>query len=76
MRMKFGFFVSCLVWLAASKDVPDVAVRATGAQAAVPASVVTPAPVLYGDIFKRAIATCGYIRGNSGIQNPRAFLAW
>ncbi|KAK1907276.1 hypothetical protein P3342_005601 [Pyrenophora teres f. teres] len=65
MQMELCFLVSSLVWLAAAKGVPGVAVRVTGSKAAVPASVITPAPVVYGDIFKRAIATCGFIRGNS-----------
>ncbi|KAH7377275.1 hypothetical protein BKA66DRAFT_588825 [Pyrenochaeta sp. MPI-SDFR-AT-0127] len=30
-----------------------------------PKSIITSPPVFHADLFKRAIATCGYIRGNS-----------
>ncbi|RMZ74332.1 hypothetical protein GMOD_00003354 [Pyrenophora seminiperda CCB06] len=74
MRTKPWFLILTSVRLVAPRDVPDVALRATGAQAATsvgqttlsPASVITPAPVVREDIFKRAIATCGFVRGNSG----------
>ncbi|KAF1993614.1 hypothetical protein P154DRAFT_395171, partial [Amniculicola lignicola CBS 123094] len=31
------------------------------------ASVITSAPVIHSDVFKRDIATCGFIRGNSAL---------
>ncbi|KAI2483903.1 hypothetical protein Ptr902_02843 [Pyrenophora tritici-repentis] len=65
MLIEIFFLVSSFLWLAAAKDVPGVAVREMGAKAEAPASVITPAPIVHGDLFKRAIATCGFIRGNS-----------
>jgi hypothetical protein len=29
-------------------------------------SVITPPPAFHAELFKRTLATCGYIRGNTG----------
>jgi hypothetical protein len=65
MRLKFCFRLLAFASLVSAHDVRNIPVQATLAQA-VPASLITPAPVLHDDIFKRSIATCGFIRGNSG----------
>ena len=66
MRLSLRFYVLSIAALVAGKDIPNPQVRATGVQVAIPQSLITPAPVLHGDIFKRSVATCGFIRGNSG----------
>jgi hypothetical protein len=66
MRTRLRLCAVSLAALVLGKDIPNPQVQATGVQVAIPASLITPAPVLHGDIFKRSIATCGFIRGNSG----------
>jgi len=65
MRPSLRFDVLSIAALVAGKDIPNPHVRATGVQVAIPESLITPAPVLHGDIFKRSVATCGFVRGNS-----------
>jgi hypothetical protein len=62
--MKVGFFYYVFVFasLVTANNIRDLPTQAR----AVPASVITPAPVLHDDVFKRSIATCGFVRGNSG----------
>jgi hypothetical protein len=62
--MKLGFFycVFGFVSLVTASNIRNLPTQAR----AVSASVITPAPVLHGDVFKRSIATCGFVRGNSG----------
>ncbi|OAL57306.1 hypothetical protein IQ07DRAFT_675343 [Pyrenochaeta sp. DS3sAY3a] len=40
-------------------------VRAVVTRTTVVQSVITPPPVVHGELFKRAVATCGFVRGNS-----------
>jgi hypothetical protein len=63
-KMELGFFYYVFAF---GSLVTASQIRNLPAQArAVPASVITPAPILHGDVFKRSIATCGFVRGNSG----------
>jgi hypothetical protein len=69
MRSNLYLCALSIAALVVGKDVPNPQVRATRVEEATPASLITPAPLLHGDIFKRSIATCGFIRGNSGTSN-------
>lgn len=48
-------------------------VRAVVTRTTVVQSVITPPPVVHGELFKRAVATCGFVRGNSGMKRSCAF---
>jgi hypothetical protein len=65
MNLYFCFFIFALAALGAAVDTQNLQTAIT--KVAVPANfLVTPAPVPHSDIFKRAIATCGFLRGDSG----------
>jgi hypothetical protein len=66
MELQHCLHLFAFASLVVAKDIPNLPARAASTQDTVPASVITPGPVLHGDVFKRSIATCGYIRGNSG----------
>jgi hypothetical protein len=68
MRLRLYLYTFVFASMVTAKDVQNLPVQATTTRAAVPASIITPAPVLHDDVFKRAIATCGFIRGNSGTE--------
>ncbi|KAH6870272.1 hypothetical protein BKA58DRAFT_173730 [Alternaria rosae] len=67
IRTSLRFCALSIGALVAGKNIPNPQVRATGVQVAIPESLITPAPKLHDDIFKRSIATCGFIRGNSAL---------
>ncbi|USP81105.1 hypothetical protein yc1106_08379 [Curvularia clavata] len=65
MSPKFTVFSLLLAGLATAKDIPRMP-KETLASPTVPlTSAITPAPYVNGNLFKRLIATCGFIRGDS-----------
>ncbi|KAL1792579.1 hypothetical protein ACET3X_009086 [Alternaria dauci] len=67
MRLCLPLLVLSISSLVLAKYIPEEEVQSTRVQAAISASLITPAPQLQGDIFKRSIATCGFVRGNSAL---------
>jgi hypothetical protein len=66
MSSEFRFLVLALATLSTAQNIEEP--QRTITKASISASLITPAPIVHGDVFKRAIATCGYIRGNSGTR--------
>ena len=75
MESLFYLHLCALASLAFAKDIPNLTAQAASMRETVPASVITPAPVLHGDIFKRSLATCGYVRGNSGTRLSKMLIS-
>lgn len=69
MFPKFGILFLLLAGLALARDIPQVPVQTLTSPTLAPASAITPAPLAHEDVFKRAIGTCGFIRGDSGIYS-------
>ncbi|XP_014559451.1 hypothetical protein COCVIDRAFT_24177 [Bipolaris victoriae FI3] len=65
MFPKFGVLFLLLAGLALARDIPQVPVQTPTSPTLAPASAITPAPLAHEDVFKRAIGTCGFIRGDS-----------
>ncbi|EMD69090.1 hypothetical protein GGP41_004895 [Bipolaris sorokiniana] len=59
MFPKFGVLFLLLAGLALAREIPPTSPTIA------PASTITPAPLAHEDVFKRAVGTCGFIRGDS-----------
>lgn len=64
MKIKIRFYVLALATLATAENIQKPHISKT--KTSVSERIITAAPVLHNDLFKRAIATCGFVRGNSG----------
>lgn len=69
MLRKFTILL-LLAGLATAKDIPRMPKETLGSLTAPSASIITPAPYVDDSLFKRIIATCGFIRGDSGTHSP------
>jgi len=71
--MRFHLILLASAVLAAAKAMPNKAAEAFPPSATLPqGSIITPAPQFHDNLLKRSIATCGFVRGNSGTDALRA----
>ena len=67
MYPNFWFYLIVFTQLVAANVMTDIHnTHATTTRPPSAKSIITPPPAFHGKLFRRAIATCGYIRGNSG----------
>jgi hypothetical protein len=66
MSLNYTMFWLFLAGLATAKDIPRMPAETLSSPTVSFASAITPAPYLHKDLFKRVIATCGFVRGDSG----------